>query len=670
MLKKAQRALVGLPLIALCVSGCATVTSRSIHEPGPTQPGENDGIAYFLPRQLAKVSVTRSNLNVENAIGTVAKAKTKLAAAEAQLLLEDQKVQAARDKLRTAETPEGERLAREELNDARVRQQAQVTAVSSAQAAFVSASDKLSTAAADAQSDSPNDFKVAVKISLLEPTADPRFGYRLNPRHMVLRDDTRDFVIGSNGLLKTSDIIATDRTVDVLAEFGALAGALSGLTGRQDGRAERDGSNQFCPGSPTSYTEVIDLAVVRDVNELNDDRLFCLGARLIVDRDDNWLDAGKPLGNNNTSDGSIDGIVYRTPVDVSVRIDRRIISIDDIEWGEGSPPDVLAEDLGERAQLVGEAEDALELKSRELEEARADEDPDRIAQLEEEYAELEADLIDKKILYREAEAFFERSLAISYPEDGWMPVETVYLSLPQAGPISVLRQDAGAFVKTEHELVFDNGILTEYSSDRPSEVLAVAETPLKVLNSFFEGVSQIISLRTGRANELAALSEAELKLANARAAEERGVITNQRLLSAEELALANQLAEAEVAAVSNQASLTEAQQALLRIIIESEYASEIARLNQQRDLAIANQELIQTFAAGQNALITNQQTALASQLALLNQQNALSIAQTGAPAALYTAQIDALIEMQVANELRACVERQIAANESIDICLQ
>jgi len=115
VLRNAQKRIIGLLLVALCLIGCATVTSRSIDQATTTQRGDNDGIAYFLPRQLAKVSVNRTNSNVENAIAKVAKAKTKLAAAEAQLLLEDQKVQAARDKLRTAETPEGVRLASEEF---------------------------------------------------------------------------------------------------------------------------------------------------------------------------------------------------------------------------------------------------------------------------------------------------------------------------------------------------------------------------------------------------------------------------------------------------------------------------------------------------------------------------------------------------------------------------
>lgn len=670
MLGRTRRLMTVLPMLAMGISGCATVISQSIGPETSTRVGQNDGIAYFLPRQLAKVTVTRANSKVENAIGAVAKAKTRLAAAEAQLLLEDQAVQAARDKLRMAETSEAVGLAQEELSDARVKQRAQSTAVASAQAAFSSATDSLSDAVTNAVGDSPNDAKVTVEISLLEPTADPRFGYRLSPRHMALRDDTNNFVIGSNGLLKTSNITAVDRTTDVLAEIGGLAGALFGSPGRLDGQGGREGSNRYCAGAPKSYTEVVDLAAANDVVALND-RLFCLGARLTVDRDGSWLDASRPLGSGNASNGDIGGIVYRTPVDVSVTIERRSVSIPDIEWSEGSPLDLLNEDLGKRGAALDAAEDQLAIAENQLEQAKALGAPDDlIAELEKAVEDRSFDVAATQQLYDQAEAFFERSLAISYPDGDWVPVETIYLKLPQAGPISVLRQDAGAFVTTEYDLVFDNGILTEYSSERPSEVLAIAETPLKVVDSFFEGVSQIISLRTGRANDLAALSEAQLKLQNARAAEERGAVANQRLLSAENLALANQLAEAEVAQLNNQASLSEAQQALLKTIIEAEYASDIARLNQQRALASANQELIQSIATGQNAVLNNEQTALASQLALLNQQNALATAQTGASATLYAAQVQALVETQVANELRACVERQIAAGESIDICVQ
>lgn len=111
-----------VPLISFGMIGCTTVTSQSISKNDTSNKGENNGIAYFLPRQLAEITVTRSNSKVDSAIENVAKAKTNLAAANAQLLIEDQAVQAARDKLAAAETAEGQRLGREELNNALVKQ--------------------------------------------------------------------------------------------------------------------------------------------------------------------------------------------------------------------------------------------------------------------------------------------------------------------------------------------------------------------------------------------------------------------------------------------------------------------------------------------------------------------------------------------------------------------
>ena len=445
---------------------------------------------------------------------------------------------------------------------------------------------------------------------------------------------------------------------------GRIAGAVTGLGGRA---GLVDVSDERCPETPKSYKEVVDLTKQHDLESLNA-RLRCYDARLKLDNTSFWGSNTGPFGNHNNAESEIAGIVYRTPVDISVNVQKYVQGSSSKEPIDGTSLALLQENLGEHNDALGAAKDYLAIKQSEL--AKAETEGSSTTELKKVIEIAQADVKKKQKLAEDAESFYEKAKSIEFPDEGWVSIETVSLKLPQAGPISVIRQNAGAFVKSEYNLAFEDGILTEYSSDRPSEILAVAETPLKVIDGFFEGISQVISLRTGRANDLAALSDAQLRLLNSRSAEERGVISNQRLLSTEEVALVNQLAQTELATVNNQAALSSAQQALITAVIQAEYVAEITRLREQVALAGANQELIQTLAAGQNALTNNQQTSLTAQLALLNQQNALAVSQAGAPAALYAAQVDALIQTQIQNELRQCVETQIEAKESIEICLQ
>ena len=100
------------------------------------------------------------------------------------------------------------------------------------------------------------------------------------------------------------------------------------------------------------------------------------------------------------------------------------------------------------------------------------------------------------------------------PSD-WQLREVRYLSLPQAGPISMLPQNAGIMTKTRYINAFKDGMLVKYDSSRPSEAIRIAETPVRLIDSFFGGVSKVISLRTGRNDQEAKLSASDLALLQA-----------------------------------------------------------------------------------------------------------------------------------------------------------
>lgn len=591
--------LIALAGASMATAGCTTVTSRTVQLSRPASDRDNDGVTYFLPRQLATVTAKRTATKLAKAVEAVAKAQTAVAEARAGLTLADAAVARARSALADADDNDTARRVRnEELAEARAELAAARRDVTARETELTTATDKLRTAASTTSNSAPGAYDVSLTISLLPPSADPNFAYRVNPRHSAFRDDEHKLTISSAGLLTTANTVATDRTADILTEIAAFAGAIIGPVPMAGGTPPRDGRQQNapkdCTNSPDEFTGVVDFANPFDVARLNDD-LQCLGVRVAVEGR-RWPQSSQPTTN---AEQEIEGIVYRTPVEQIVRIEKCTVQ----QGACGKKPDGTIE-----------------------------------------------------------------------PNFGWYPTQVLALNLPQAGPISVVRQDAGAMTKSRYTLAFDSGMLTSYDASRPSELLEVARTPMRLVGGVFDGISKVISLRTGQANSLTSLSTAQLNLANALSAQQVGAITNQQQLSAAQLALVNALTAERLAEINNQRQLSEAEQLLLTQTIRAQYTAELASLNAQQTVSTTSLAALQ---AQQQLLaqgVTGQTSLTASQLALLNQQNAFALGQINTPAQLSAAQLAAtLAEMRDQarrDALNRCVTQQIAASQPIDICLQ
>jgi hypothetical protein len=64
--------------------------------------------------------------------------------------------------------------------------------------------------------------------------------------------------------------------------------------------------------------------------------------------------------------------------------------------------------------------------------------------------------------------------------------------------------------RTAYKHTFKDGVLINYDADRPSEVLEFARTPVRLVDGLFNGVSKVISLRTGANADKVTLSASEL----------------------------------------------------------------------------------------------------------------------------------------------------------------
>jgi hypothetical protein len=205
---------------------------------------------------------------------------------------------------------------------------------------------------------------------------------------------------------------------------------------------------------------------------------------------------------------------------------------------------------------------------------------------------------------------------------GWFTAEVVALSLPQAGPISFVRQDAGFLTKTRYTLAFKDGILVDDYGSRPSELLEAARLPMKIIQAGFDGVSKVISLRTGQNTNQAALVASQLALLNAQASLKAGQVTGQKTVTDAELALLQSQFALQAGAITGKTSLTAADLALL----QSQFALQAGAITGKTSLTAADLALLQSQFALQAGAITGKTSLTTADLALLQQQFALQAA--------------------------------------------
>lgn len=678
LVNQRKAALLSCAGALLALPACSTVTSRYVGDASTASrtegraDGTQAGILYFLPRQLAKVTVKRTERKLDGAIkaaeqkvGGVRDAEAAIAAATAAISKTENEIVAGLGgddgllilKARLAEQKAALETAKKDKTTAEAALAAakanvrELLAVGRAERRYAEASENLDNASqalddaqnkqrgieteiaalkrqldalparapntpidpnnpddlrrlnleaalADKQNNNLKDavadtlkkakaltdaqytmqqiaantpdpftaYSVAVSIELQPPSADPAQPFRLDPRHTIFRDDDHKLKVGRNGLLASANIIAEDRTADILVEIATFAGAMLGAPpGAGDGGPR--GVADQCPMKSDDYSAIVDFADQASVDDLNK-FMRCYGVRTKVTTPV-WAADTRPTGAPTSK--AIDGIVYRTPIEVLVKIER----------------------CPEAGRDCG--------------------------------------------------------------DDEWSPSETLALALPQAGPISFVRQHAGLMTKTTYDTTFSDGILVDYASNRPSEALHLAAAPMRVLNGLFDGASKIISLRTGRNNALAGLSNSQLALLNAQANYDLAGIDNDRKLTEAERTLYEARVALQAAAINGDRTLTESQIAL----IQKQVALQTAAIDGQRNLTDAEIALLERQSALQLAPLSGASNLANARLGLIQAQGNLATGANTAQAQLSASEL----------ELAVALLRDRARARSISDCL-
>lgn len=218
---------------AMTLAGCATV--RSDYNPYHTPSAQSAGLTYFLPTRMVKVVGTRAPVDAAALIkardGKVAEGP---AARTLAGELKSKRVQAEKevaefkpdpaDPVGSAQTKAG---LDEALKLAKIREAIAAKAAEDLNAAIA----RLTVDIAAAQS-ATGACVYTVKVELQAAQPDPHQRFVASLQHNPLRDDTATLKVSPAGLLSSANVVAVDRTGDIIVE---LAGAISALGGAGSG---------------------------------------------------------------------------------------------------------------------------------------------------------------------------------------------------------------------------------------------------------------------------------------------------------------------------------------------------------------------------------------------------------------------------------------------------
>lgn len=202
------------------LTGCATVKTTA-----PASGTISAGVAYYLPRRDIKIAAERSVLKLEDAKKKVAaavkaegEADTAAKAAAADLKAQEALVPllaSGTDAWKEAEALRATFAAKKTL-----------TAAASSEAKAAVALARADQATIEASPGGQCLYRYDAKIELLPAVPDHKMRFTAQFAHNVLRDDDWKLSVSADGLLTSSNVIAADRTGDIIVE---LAGAIAGL---------------------------------------------------------------------------------------------------------------------------------------------------------------------------------------------------------------------------------------------------------------------------------------------------------------------------------------------------------------------------------------------------------------------------------------------------------
>ncbi|MFC3711181.1 hypothetical protein ACFOMD_01270 [Sphingoaurantiacus capsulatus] len=403
-----------------------------------------------------KVTAERKLLKKEDLQKAVAAKKTELETVGAHIKATETAIKTANDRLKTpavqgnaeakAEIDKELSIANGDLELAKKKKAGIETEIANGEAGLRILEGSPGTSCA---------FSHSAALELLAPVADTRLRLVADATHSPLRDDDTKLAVNSSGLLATANVVAADRTGDILVE---IASAIAGFGSAGDplGFVDTDlkaANQEECGKLPTKFAYRLDPAESAEVGRLNGE----------------FFKAGFPF---HLEVPDMSGETYKFTDDDTAIVDRQRITNRPSGGGQTYK-------LGDALRHQG-TNGALFYRT----------------------------ALPQTIVLRQCKA----GIACT-GTDQTVPIDATVTMLPQIGPISYIPMRSSAFVKTVDDVVFDNGMLTSWNANRPSEVLEVVRLPVRILKAIISVPAEIFRLRIDLSDQqkgLAASQQAQI----------------------------------------------------------------------------------------------------------------------------------------------------------------
>lgn len=443
-------------------SACRTFEAQSENAANAPFPRSvQKGVAYFLPKQKLRITAVRTIKplpDLAKARKDYAEARTKRDGADAAARASaaaaaaaDAEVEALK-KTTPPPSPAVIAAAEQRAAQATLDARADAAALAAATAAFAKADAELALRLEEPHLKTVPETKIELKILDAEP--DPEALYYATPRHGITRDDTLKIVVGPNGLLASSNVVAEDRTDEIIVEAaGAAALFLRGPSGvaLSSARTAAPKTEKECP---RENTEPLTFEIVVDPADL--------------------ADTANTAGTADKADTAKAADTAKTAKAAKARLEAC---------------------FGYRIT----AEPAVYEKSNFAMEAR----PSYPG-----YA-YRARIPWTITLSRYHGPDCKGDENCKSDEKDFVVEKAIVALLPNGGPVAYIPIKAAPFVKTVNDVTFKDGSIASWDNTRPSEALEAVRLPVKVAKQILSVPTELLQLKVDLSSKEKAIAEVQ-----------------------------------------------------------------------------------------------------------------------------------------------------------------
>ncbi|WP_141715738.1 hypothetical protein [Burkholderia ubonensis] len=499
---------VSLALLA----GCTDLVISNL-SPAPYA----DGFVYSLPMGQIYVQAARSQVTADD----VNKAKAAFDAAQKAITKDKSDLTAAQN-------------AKDATKTASVQAQLQLDQAAVKQAQATQSSLKV------------GDWNETVSLALAPQAvvADPNARYIGNLNHNWTRDDNLKLSI-VNGLLNTSTVTSTDQTPNIVITLADTAITFATGVGLHPVPSPQVKAETTCDAfSLASMFDPLDATALRKVN----DQLSAKHASFRIDVSPTPTERTNA---HSVSPTQISGLAYRTAMPVVIAI----VKIDPSAMNQANPPNQGAPAIP-AAPAAGVSTPAANEppKPAPVPDANGQPDPNHApgAGPAAPVKQAQKAGVKKDVNNETSPSATGVCKLASSP-----PAQELQTIMPDSRTQYVVTSKAGAFTTTTLTFGFSNGMLTDYSMQRPSEIAAVAGIPVRIANDIMTIPTQLLQLRVNqdtaavaKVNGDAAVKAAQIQQAATLSNAETAVVNAQTALATARIGSPTSIANAQTGLVN------------------------------------------------------------------------------------------------------------------------